>query len=103
MPCVCRQVVGMVKQRYPQSELLAAGWSLGANILVRYLGEEGAASPISAAVSMCNPFDLVSLVSNMGCCSSAPGQPCLIGHLSCHAHEQHLSQGSPCDLPGWCK
>eukprot|EP00891_Asterochloris_glomerata_P000961 jgi/Astpho2/961/e_gw1.00016.122.1_t len=53
-----RQVVGMVKQRYPQSELLAAGWSLGANILVRYLGEEGAACPISAAVSMCNPFDL---------------------------------------------
>ena len=53
----------MVKQRYPQSELLAAGWSLGANILVRYLGEAGAECPISAAVSMCNPFDLVSLLT----------------------------------------
>ncbi len=72
----------MVKQRYPQSELLAAGWSLGANILVRYLGEEGAACPISAAVSMCNPFDLVSLVSEMGDSNSVPGQPCLIEHLS---------------------
>jgi hypothetical protein len=30
-----------------------------ANILVRYLGEEGPRTAISAAVSMCNPFDLV--------------------------------------------
>lgn len=30
----------------------------GANILVRYLGEEGAATPLSAAISMCNPFNL---------------------------------------------
>ena len=68
----------MVKQCYPQSELLAAGWSLGANILVRYLGEEGAESPISAAVSMCNPFDLVSLVSETGFSGSVAGQFCCI-------------------------
>ena len=50
----------MVKKRYPSQELLAAGWSLGGNILVRYLGEEGDRSPISAAASLCNPLDLVS-------------------------------------------
>lgn len=50
----------MVQQRYPSSELLAAGWSLGANILVRYVGEEGDECPISAAASLCNPLDLVS-------------------------------------------
>lgn len=50
----------MVQKRYPSSELLAAGWSLGGNILVRYLGEEGANSPISAAASLCNPLDLVT-------------------------------------------
>lgn len=50
----------MVQQRYPSSELLAAGWSLGANILVRYVGEEGDQCPISAAASLCNPLDLVS-------------------------------------------
>lgn len=33
---------------------------LAANIMVRYLGEEGEKSPISAAISMCNPFNLVS-------------------------------------------
>lgn len=50
----------MVQKRYPSSELLAAGWSLGANILVRYLGEEGPNCIISAAASLCNPLDLVS-------------------------------------------
>lgn len=50
----------MVQKRYPSSELLAAGWSLGGNILVRYLGEEGPNCPISAAASLCNPLDLVS-------------------------------------------
>lgn len=54
-----RRVVTMVQRRYPASELLAAGWSLGGNILVRYLGEEGSRCPISAAASLCNPLDLV--------------------------------------------
>ncbi len=57
---MCRRVVKMVQERYPSSELLAAGWSLGGNILVRYVGEEGDQCPISAAASLCNPLDLVS-------------------------------------------
>lgn len=39
--------------------------------MVKYLGEEGADTPIAAAVSMCNPFDLVSLFT------SCPSVPCL--------------------------
>lgn len=39
--------------------LVAAGYSLGANILTRYLGEEGASAPMAAAASLCNPFNLV--------------------------------------------
>ena len=33
-------------------------WSLGANILVNYLGTVGHDTPLSAAASLCNPFDL---------------------------------------------
>lgn len=36
-----RQVVKHVGSRYPKSNLYAIGWSLGANILVRYLGQVG--------------------------------------------------------------
>jgi predicted alpha/beta-fold hydrolase len=47
------QVIAHVRARFPKaSALFAAGWSLGANILVNYLGEEGDATPVQAAVSM---------------------------------------------------
>ncbi|KAK9810879.1 hypothetical protein WJX73_005069 [Symbiochloris irregularis] len=59
-----REVVQHIRGKYRDSVLLAAGWSLGANILVRYLGEEGEGTPIVAAVSMCNPFDLVKSDAN---------------------------------------
>ena len=53
-----RSIVNQLRDRYPKAQLSAIGWSLGANILVNYLGEEGKDSQISAAVSLCNPFDL---------------------------------------------
>lgn len=83
-----------VRAKYPNNLLLAAGWSLGANILTRYLGEEGEGTPISAAAALCNPFNLVGalpagrfdLLPRGGhahpCCSCAaqplqPGGGCL--------------------------
>lgn len=33
------EVVAHVSNRYPEANLYAIGWSLGANILVRYLGQ----------------------------------------------------------------
>ena len=36
-----RQVVRHVGSRYPEAKLYAAGWSIGANILVHYLGQVG--------------------------------------------------------------
>lgn len=54
-----REVVEHVSGIYPEANLYAAAWSLGANILVRYLGDESHACPLSGAVSLCNPFNLV--------------------------------------------
>ncbi|ERN10725.1 embryogenesis-associated protein EMB8 [Amborella trichopoda] len=54
-----RQVVEHVGTCYPKSNIYAVGWSLGANILVRYLGQEAHYCPLSGAVSLCNPFNLV--------------------------------------------
>jgi predicted alpha/beta-fold hydrolase len=56
-----RAIVPHVAAAHPGARLLAAGWSLGANILCNYLGEEGLASRpahITAAISFCNPFAL---------------------------------------------
>ncbi|KHN46491.1 Embryogenesis-associated protein EMB8 [Glycine soja] len=54
-----REVVSHVTGRYPNANVYAIGWSLGANILVRYLGQESHNCPLSGAVSLCNPFNLV--------------------------------------------
>ncbi|CAI5976122.1 unnamed protein product [Closterium sp. NIES-64] len=54
-----RFVISLVQQDYPHAPLYAIGTSLGANILVKYLGEEGASGPIQAAVSIGNPWDLL--------------------------------------------
>ena len=54
-----RRVIDHVAASCPGVPIFAAGWSLGANILCRYLGEEKERTPLTAAVAMCNPFDLV--------------------------------------------
>ncbi len=45
---------------YPDSPLLATGVSLGANVLLKWLGEQGASAPVTlrAAAAISTPFDL---------------------------------------------
>ncbi|KAF0925622.1 hypothetical protein E2562_017200 [Oryza meyeriana var. granulata] len=57
-----REIVNYLHQKYPQAPLFAVGTSIGANILVKYLGEEGEGTPVVGAVSICSPWDL--LVTN---------------------------------------
>ncbi|GKV38826.1 hypothetical protein SLEP1_g46693 [Rubroshorea leprosula] len=54
-----REVVAHISAKYPKASLYAVGWSLGGNILVNYLGKESDTCPLSGAVSLCNPFNLV--------------------------------------------
>ncbi|KAG8382564.1 hypothetical protein BUALT_Bualt05G0090500 [Buddleja alternifolia] len=53
------EVVEHVGKRYPRAKLYAVGWSLGANILVRYVGQGSKCCPLAGAVSLCNPFNLM--------------------------------------------
>ncbi|KAI8049165.1 Alpha/Beta hydrolase protein [Syncephalis plumigaleata] len=52
-----RCVVSYIQQQCPGAELGAAGFSLGSNVLVKYLGEEGERCPLKFAMSISNPFD----------------------------------------------
>lgn len=53
-----RDLVLRLGSAEPQSKLLAVGWSLGGNVLLKYLGEEGAATPLTGAVAVCAPFSI---------------------------------------------
>ena len=53
-----RHVVDLLHERFPDAPLFAIGWSLGANILTNFLGEEGENAKLDGAAALCNPFDL---------------------------------------------
>lgn len=38
--------------------VMTVGYSLGGNVLLKYMGEEGAVSPVESAVAVCVPLDL---------------------------------------------
>lgn len=45
--------------------LMAVGYSLGGAMLLKYLGEEGSATPLRAAATICAPIDLAITCRNM--------------------------------------
>ncbi|KAJ2346563.1 hypothetical protein GGH91_002162 [Coemansia sp. RSA 2671] len=52
--------VDHIRGRYPSSKLVGIGYSLGANLVTKYVGEQGEGCPLSAAISVCNPYDLAA-------------------------------------------
>lgn len=56
--------LAQVQRRYPASRLACAGVSLGGNVLLKYLGEQGDALPaaLKAAATISAPFDLAASV-----------------------------------------
>lgn len=53
-------VVETLAKREPRTPLLAAGVSLGGNVLLKWLGERGARSHVEAAAAISVPFDLAA-------------------------------------------
>ncbi|KAG8623781.1 hypothetical protein KVT40_008757 [Elsinoe batatas] len=53
-----RQTVKWARKKWPNRRLFGIGYSLGANILTNYLGEEGSDCELEAAVIVSNPWKL---------------------------------------------
>eukprot|EP01001_Neometanema_parovale_P004777 NODE_1701_length_1636_cov_118.806345_g1621_i0.p1 GENE.NODE_1701_length_1636_cov_118.806345_g1621_i0~~NODE_1701_length_1636_cov_118.806345_g1621_i0.p1 ORF type:complete len:502 (-),score=49.10 NODE_1701_length_1636_cov_118.806345_g1621_i0:131-1567(-) len=47
-----------IQDRYPGCKMVAVGTSAGSNLLVNYLGKAGDSTPLAAAMSICNGFEL---------------------------------------------
>ncbi|KAI9085650.1 hypothetical protein K1719_032493 [Acacia pycnantha] len=54
-----RAVIRYLHEEYPRAPLFVIGTSIGANVLVKYLGEEGENIPVAGAVAICSPWDLL--------------------------------------------
>ncbi|GAC72064.1 alpha/beta hydrolase [Moesziomyces antarcticus T-34] len=53
-----RSALLLITKLYPNSPLVGIGFSLGANVLGRYLGEEGDNTPLLGGIIVGTPFDL---------------------------------------------
>lgn len=54
-----RAVIDYLHREHPKAPLFAVGTSIGANILVKYLGEDGENVPIAGGAAVCSPWDLL--------------------------------------------
>ncbi|CAH2070584.1 unnamed protein product [Thlaspi arvense] len=54
-----RKVIDHIHSQFPEAPLFAVGTSIGANVLVKYLGEEGPDTPLVGATAVCSPWDLL--------------------------------------------
>lgn len=53
-----RYLVAKLEREGQFGPIVAAGYSLGGNVLLKYLGESGAGCPLQGAAAVCVPFDL---------------------------------------------
>lgn len=56
-----RRVIAKIKNENPESDIFAIGFSLGANYLTKYIGEENEACVLTAAVLCACPLELISM------------------------------------------
>ena len=52
------RVAAILRGRFPGRPLAVVGYSLGGNVLLKWLGETGASSPVSCAAAVSIPFEL---------------------------------------------
>lgn len=51
-------IINLLHKREPAQPIAAIGFSLGANVLLKWLGETGQKNPLCAAVAVSTPFEL---------------------------------------------
>lgn len=93
-----REVLQLLRRRAPRAPLHAVGWSLGGNVLLKYLGEEGAASPLVSAVAVCAPFQLQPCAERLRTGFSRLYQNHLMRELKAMVKRKHSAVSLPIDL-----
>jgi predicted alpha/beta-fold hydrolase len=53
-------VIRHIQQAFPGRDIAVIGYSLGGNVLLKWLGEQAAAAPVRTAIAISVPFDLNS-------------------------------------------
>jgi predicted alpha/beta-fold hydrolase len=95
------ELAGMLSRREPHTPLVAVGYSLGGNVLLKWLGERRDNVPLRAAAAVSVPFVLAESAARMACGFSRVYQYELVQRLkrSIDAKRQRLTL--PLRLTDW--
>ncbi len=81
-------VIKTLKAREPNTPLAVVGYSMGANLLLKWQGQAGESNPLCAAVAVSAPFDLRQASNYMRFGFSRLYQWSLLRELRQHIHEK---------------
>lgn len=91
------QLVDMLQNREPETPLAAIGYSLGGNILLKWLGETGKSNPLKAAIAVSVPFELHKAADRIETGFSRFYQWYFLRHLRARLMRKYRRMQSPVD------
>ncbi len=91
-------VAAALRARHPRLPLAVVGYSLGGNVLLKYLGEKGHAAGVTGAVAISVPFDLAGAARRLAQGFSKIYQRRLLTSLQLKARQKARHIPSPIDL-----
>ncbi|MCB1149636.1 MAG: alpha/beta fold hydrolase, partial [Chlamydiia bacterium] len=91
-------VVQMLKERHPSVPIVAVGYSMGANALIKWLGDTGNENPLAAACAVSPPFVLSAAADRIDEGFSKFYQWILIDSLKAKLREKFENRPCPIDL-----
>ena len=92
------QVVSHLRANGDAPALAGVGYSMGGNVLLKWLGERGAGAPLAAAVAVSVPYTLSLTADRLTQGLSRVYQRRLIGDLRAKLHRKFSERASPIDL-----
>lgn len=87
-----------IREKYPNRKIAAIGVSLGGNVLLKYLGEQGNKTLLTAAMAISVPFDLAESAKSLNTGFSKLYQTHLIRLLRNKMQKKFKTKSAPIDI-----
>ncbi len=88
----------LLARRHPGLAIAAIGYSLGGNVLLKYLGENGANSALATAIAVSVPFDLRIAADSIATGMSRLYQHALLQRMRATLREKFTEENAPINL-----
>jgi len=88
-------VIQAIEQQHSHGVYAAIGYSLGANVLLKYLGEQGESARLEKAVAVSTPFDLHAASKKLNRGFSRIYQRHLLKHMRRRYREKFATRSAP--------